>query len=297
MTVTHAVERVGLAEARRFLENADPTKVRRLRQRKVVTYAKDMLDGNWHLNGETVGVNELGQTANGRHRFTALVLAATEGVGSPGGMDYRPAQPDIAIDMLVVRGIKVEAVNTIDTGMNRFYRDVLEIRGVSNATLVAAATRKFWAWKNGMYYSGAGNLGGQVASFSELDRFYEKNEDKIEIGTEYGGIHYRDARLAPTTLSLAHMVLHEISADEADEFLTMVVTGANLEPTSPVFTLRRRYQRFDDNEGRASRNRISQANRLALLFSAWNHWREGTSHGNLPLPAGGLSNRNFPIPR
>ncbi len=292
MSLVHKEEKVNLSRAQELLATVDPVKMRNVRRIKVEQYARDMLASNWHENGETIGINELGRLVNGNHRMRAVVLAATDGAPP-----YHP-QPDIEVEMLIVSGIKADIAveDTIDTGMVRKYGDVLAIRGYTNSTLVASVVRRLLSWESGIYFASGGHVGrGRSISFLEMDAFLEKSEDEVTAAVSFGTTYYKEARLTPTVLSLAQIVLSRNDADKAAEFFTGLITGSNLAEDNPIRQLRERLNKMDWQQGMARNSYVSQGNRLALLIQAWNLFKTGTTRQKLQLPKGGLTNKNFPV--
>ena len=283
------IETINLEKARQLLETVDEMRMRSIRRRMVEQYARDMLSGRWHVHTAALGVNELGRLVDGNHRMRAFVMAAEE------GCPPHLADPDLEIEFLVVRNIKADVAveDTIDTGKSRQYRDVLSIRGHTDPTLTASVARRMMAWDTGYYYSPAAS---SAVSFSEMDTYLEKHEDEVAAATTFGRAHYFEARLAPSTLAVAHVILHRLDGEAADDFLNRLVYIDNVSKDSPLGLLIRRYINLDRDEGKSRNSSVNQAKRLALLFVAWNHFREGTSPKRLSLPKGTLSNKNFPVP-
>ncbi len=294
MSLKYREEKIGLARAQELLATADPVKIRAIRKIKVDQYARDMLAGNWYMNGETIIVNELGHMVEGGHRMRAVVQAATEG-----SAPYHP-QPDIKVEMALLLGTKasVEVEDTIDTGMPRKYGDVLAIRGFTNTTLIASVTRRLLTWERGVYYVTGGHIGrGSSVSFSEMDTFLEKNQEEVEAAVSFGTTYYKEAHLTPTNLGLSQVILTRSDANKAAEFFTGLITGADLAEDNPIRHLRERLNKLDWHQGREMNSRGAQAIRMALLIQAWNHFKLGTSPKKLQLPKGGLTNKNFPVVR
>lgn len=293
MTERTAIETIDAARATKLLATVTKDKIRNIRKPKVDQYARDMLAGNWYVHAPII-INELGKMVDGNHRMRALVLAANEGAGT-----YE-AQPDIALRFSVLYDFpaSMDVEDTIDTGMPRKYGDVLAIRGITNATLVASLARKLLSWDQGIYYVGGGRVGrAKSVSFSELDTFLEKHEDELMVAATFGTTYYREAHFSPTTLALAQILLYRKDHDMAGEFFDMLINNTAPEK-HPVWLLRARLEKMDWQQGRTRNSHQSQAARLALLILAWNHMRAGTTPGkHLLLPRGGLSNKTFPDPR
>lgn len=88
-------------------------------------WAREILNGNWCLNGETIIIGRSGQVLAGQHRLVALILAEQMWMKDREEYPYWKTGP--TIDVLVVRGVDEEdkVVNTIDTAKPRDFSDVL----------------------------------------------------------------------------------------------------------------------------------------------------------------------------
>ena len=86
----------------------------------VQTLAREMTEGRWKVNGDSIRMN--GSTLiDGQHRLTACILSGQ------------------SFDTLVLTGLESDVFDTIDNGRKRTAGDVLSITGEKNATTMAAA--------------------------------------------------------------------------------------------------------------------------------------------------------------
>jgi len=65
---------IGPTQAKQLLKK-NANNFRKLSQNKVRTYAHDMINGNWHLNGHVISISKEGVLLNGQHRLAAVVLS------------------------------------------------------------------------------------------------------------------------------------------------------------------------------------------------------------------------------
>ena len=77
------------------------TRNRPVRYNKVAQFARDMAAGQWVLNGESIKIAVDGTFLDGQHRIYACIKA------------------DVPFETIVIRGLPVEAQDTIDTGISR----------------------------------------------------------------------------------------------------------------------------------------------------------------------------------
>lgn len=89
-------------------------------------YCQDMLRKKWKLNGETIVVSSRGNLLNGQNRCMALIKAERMRKQNPEKYkDSRYAlHGPIRIPMVIIRGIKDSAADTLDQGAGRTIADV-----------------------------------------------------------------------------------------------------------------------------------------------------------------------------
>lgn len=73
---------------------------RKIMQSVVDRYARDMKNGKWDQNGDTITIDDSGNLTNGQHRLMAVV------------------QSGVAVDMIVIYGIPFSATKDIGTPRN-----------------------------------------------------------------------------------------------------------------------------------------------------------------------------------
>lgn len=121
--ITTKVETISPNTAMTYLKNAG--KNRKLSEKKVMDYAKQMTDGEWVLNGEPIIFGKSGNLIDGQHRLRAVIYANT------------------TVQMLVVRGVNDEYFDSIDSGKSRTLFDVFSCNNVANASIVSAVVKKY----------------------------------------------------------------------------------------------------------------------------------------------------------
>lgn len=232
----------------------------------VAAYSRDITEGRWTLNGESVKVNPQGQMFDGKHRCLAVVAAGA------------PITTAIAWDA---------DEDNVDMGRPRTYGDALAINGVSNARNLAAAIMVITAWLRGYRPGSSGNF---KATFAEKDKTLADHPEILASVRRVNSLK-ADIPVPPSVLALCHWLFSAISADEADEFLENVAMGAGLEYGNAALTLRNRLIR----DRLARRGALSDRDAAALMIMAWNAYREHRSISKLQLP-NPLTPQNFPEP-
>ncbi|MFJ2882393.1 hypothetical protein ACIQGT_14260 [Streptomyces sp. NPDC093108] len=242
---------------------------RNLRTRRVTDYARDMVAGRWHLNGEAIKFAgdhmNGGVVLDGQHRLRAVIEAGAD------------------VMMVVVSGLPMETQETMDMGVKRTTADVLGLRGESNSPVLAAILRRVWLWDQ----ADRKLARNQVPTTAECAQLLKERPEiyrSVEIATRT----YATFRGIPKSIcGTAHHLLSRIDTDEAMWFFARLGDGAELPVRHPVLTLRNRVM-AERNE----RKNTPEHLHLAYIIRAWNAVRAGrdlatiqqTPDAPMPLP-------------
>lgn len=185
-------------------------KNRHINESTVKMYAKDMANGKWVRNGETVKFNPEGFLNDGYHRFSAVVESNT------------------TIEFDVAYNVLDELVPTIDVGRGRSIEDILDFYGIERMKGVMSIVRKRVALDKKISWKASScavmcttkdeliqeyiNHKKQYDRFKELAETYRKNSNDILSVTDTGGIS-------------AHLVMSlGWSEEQVDDFFTKLST-------------------------------------------------------------------------
>lgn len=250
--------------ARTWLRNN--TRNRKLRERAVADYARDMAAGHWNLNGEAIKFATDGTVLDGQHRLRAVIEA------------------DTTVQMLVVVGLDPAAQETMDTGRKRTTGDVMGLRGEANAHTLAAVLRRVWAWQNGDY-----RFGGSYSATNRECAELLAQHPEIRRSTEIA-VRTRAAfpHIPQSVLGTAHYLFSALAVDEAAWFFQRIADGAELSLGHPVLALRARV-----TSERLDSVRMPESRHMAYLVRTWNAVREGRSLDRLVHPP----NSAMPMPK
>lgn len=220
------VELVTPKKALAWLENA--AKNRNITDSVVRRYGADMLAGHWRLNGQGIIFDINGQLVDGRHRLTAIVATGCE------------------VPLLVVRGAKPEAFETMDSGRGRTLANTLTIEGLKNSAATAATARLCWAFIAGtnLKYSPS------RSDLLHLIRLHPYIETCVANVANRDG--FTKPMGVPKTALSALLVLANDERkhdDKIDAFLHGFVTGENLAQGDARLTLRRWLARMRQEAG------------------------------------------------
>jgi hypothetical protein len=156
-----SVETITPAMAREMLGNLGQN-TRSLRSTNINMFAKDMAEGRWKLNGQTITLGSNGEVLDGKHRLLACIMSGR------------------SFETLLVRNIDPRNAGTIDSGAIRTKRDVLRM---ANGTCSSAESSLLSAimWWLYISYSNPNMLhtlsgtAGTMIKFSHADFIYFSN--------------------------------------------------------------------------------------------------------------------------
>lgn len=227
---------------------------RNVRERLVAAYARDMLAGNWRLSGEGIKFSVSGRLLDGQHRLHAVVRA------------------DVAVPMLIVRGLADNTQQVMDSGAGRTAGDALRLLGEGNYSSLAAAARLGLLFEQKKL---SGN--GEKITHTEILDFIHANQD-LRYAVDLG-VSWRQAIDVPiSVLIVAIWRLYRINAEDCLSFFSQLANKTGLRSGDPVLALLNRL-----TEVRRNNRRLDRAGYLSLIFRAWNYWRTRNPVQSLPI--------------
>lgn len=229
---------------------------RRRKLSAVRRIAADILADQWFpQTGETIKFERNGNgsalaTQHGHHLVDGQTrLAAVE-------------QAKRAIDIWVAIGVERQAFIYIDSGEKRTLRNVLQIQGETESTILAPALNwlNSWDWETNTVKTGKGSV------------THAAGKRMLEADPAIR----RSAQLArPVTLlgrglsAFLHRIMSKKDQTLADLFIDAIVTGTNLRAGDPFYVLRERLI-----ANKTARRKMGQTELIAIAVKAWNAQRE-----------------------
>lgn len=254
---TTSVRTITPDDAKRLLENN--TSNRNLNDRTVSTIARDMKNGDWVLNGESIKISDTGRLIDGQHRLSACVRAG------------------VPFQTIVISGLPESAMDTVDAGRKRTAGDVLKMHGYINNNNLAAAARAI------MDYEQHGlrpvRVSSNAYSNSEILAFIENNPDVVECtkkAVQFHGIS--GGLMTQSTASLIYYMFMQVDRTAAERFFDRLQTGADLDEFSPILKLRNYLIALHASKTEA---RAASYRTIVLAMKCWNKWRTNQSVVNL----------------
>jgi hypothetical protein len=229
---------------------------RHLNETKASIYAKDMRDGKWKRNGETVKFSKSGRLLDGQHRLAGCVQAN---------------KPFVSF---VVLGLEDETFDTIDVGMKRTPGNMLAMAGIGNSNLTAAAARAAMFLKPP---SKIGNMRGggatRVTEHEILD--FVRAHPRVEYWSAFVKQHKGFSVFGNHALLAAMLFIFDsINPIAADDFSKKLLTGQNLGEDDPILMLRNRLIQIN-TMNRTTRKLLDVREVAASIVNGWNAYREG----------------------
>lgn len=239
---------------------------RKLRDRAIADYARDMKAGHWSLNGEAIKVAADGTVLDGQHRLRAVIDSGTP------------------VEMFVVMGLDPTTQETMDSGRKRTTGDVMSLRSEENAHTLAAVLRRIWAWEQGDYRF-KGRQAPTTAECSALLAAHPEIRRSAEVAVRTRNLF---PHIPQSILGTAHYLLTAIDAEQAPWFFQRIADGADLHLGHPILALRARV-----TSERLDTVRLPEDRYMAYLIRTWNAVREGRDLDRLVLNP----NAAMPMPK
>lgn len=235
--------------------------------------ARNMTNGTWRFNGDTIRFAENGMLIDGQHRMMAIVMSG------------------MTLPFLVMRGFKMDVIKTIDQEIKtRSLTDLLAMDGVKNVLNISSTVKKYVTLKMGnTIVHTLGSTSGSVAStvknnytIDELLDLYYCNKAEIVQSVSFGSSVYSKMRLMSVSEVAAYVwYLERDKKHERDTVYGFFNRLLNISSTdcTPINLLRDRLLR-----DKTSIAHMPGQNRASLIAKAWNLYCTGRGQGLTKLP-------------
>jgi hypothetical protein len=253
---TVTMEKIGPIEAQDLLDNHNPRN-RTLTPKTLGKYMRAIEAGDWPFVGDPIRLDVDGNLIDGQHRLRAIV------------------ETGATLEFLIIRGLATDTQRYMDAGRNRSAADQLKIEGMTAAPLAASIATCAMRWERG-------DILAQYLKFSpfEVVDWTESHLDLVEAAVVTAQRVRAAIGATPSIIGGAFIEGLHAAPDQGPPFFEGLITGAELEPGSPVLALR-------DSISRGKRDRtLYRTTELFYVVKAWNHWRLGKNISKLQLPRG-----------
>lgn len=257
--------------ARKWLDNNHSN--RNISHHHVNSIATDILNGDWHINGDAIRLDPQGNLLDGQHRLSAII------------------QADQAVDTIVVYNVRPVAQTTMDTGRKRTLGDALRMRGEK-------------------YYSHLASTLAQVANYDTGSRTFQSRIQSISASLHYLDAHpgIRESAAVAARANAArmgipgavagclHWVLANVNRVDADYFFNALLSDEGHAEGSPILAARRALRKELNRAQSAGVRSVSPRWVAGIVIKAWNKWRDGEESHRLRYVVGGANPEDFPTP-
>ena len=236
------------------------TQNRRLKSDQVLAWTKEMTEGRWQVNGESIKLAgplyAPTRLLDGQNRLHAIIRAG------------------IPVTTFVVYNLPAHAQLTMDSGTKRSAADNLTISGMKNSMTVAAAAAMSIRFSDGRL---SGN--GLAVANSRVAEWIEEHPE-IEISAAIAGTFAVKADATKSLVAYTHWRFAQLDMDAATTFWRDAAEKVGLMPGDPVLALTNRFA-----TARRNRERFSSGAGVAATFRAWNARRQAQPLRTLSLNA------------
>lgn len=231
-----------------------------------------MESGTFQFNGDAIRWTTDARLADGQHRLEECVRTG------------------VTFETVVVWGIAPGARITIDRNKRRTLRDHLEIIGEAHTKELPTVLNLAAQWARGSRFTIGHQSGALLPSYEDAVEFLRENPN-IRTSVAFGATSQARKIMNPAHLGFLHWVLSEVDADDADDFLSRVVTGDHKSASDPSWRLRERLETLRGEH--ADRPWVV----IPLACKAWNLYRDGEPVRYLRIRSGGSAPESFPEPK
>lgn len=256
---------------------------RDFKTRGVDKIVEDQRSGSWNnQNPDPIVIDETGRLANGQHRLIGVV------------------ETGIPIVALVVEGVSLNVMETLDSGTQRTLVDTLIIENRRDS-----AGHKNLSYLGGVIhaafrYEDRGDLsqgGGKVFSKAQLLTFYRENREWLERIVSWALSTHRKMPATKNITSVKRLAVFRYAlessgahVDDIELFFAMLTEDRAAE--TAVLKLRKR---FHSLQAEHNRKRFPLDDLvMALMVKSWNFYVQGEEPQAISWKSGGAKKEKFP---
>jgi hypothetical protein len=228
---------------------------RPVRRRHVDFLAREILSGNWQVNGQGIVISEHEEVLDGQHRLLACIEA---------GMPFRT---------LVIYGISSKAFKTMDTGAVRTGSDALALNHVERPAYLVKAVGSAVPWCHRLE---CGLFGGrQKISNTDILGYVEEHPSMWHCAEMLAGYPQDSKPLSLAMGTALYEIFQRKDALKAETFMRNLFTGEKLEMDDSEYILRAMFIKD------AARSTSYPAEtKMKMVVKGWNWRRRGNRKAN-----------------
>jgi len=254
--------------AQELLDNSDMSIQRKANYRQVQFLTREIIKGNWALNGDAIRQDVLGNIIDGQHRLKACIRSK------------------ISIETLFVKGLPSDSITTIDIGQRaRRNSDVLEMsmgKKIKYASVIASTCKFVRSFNNKVFSPSSVNKDSHVymsgADFLEWvsihDDIFDSVEDSMRIRSN------GDKLLITSVFCGLKYIFDNLNLEKSNLFFQQLSDGVGLKSTDTIYTLRKKII-----SSKTSNTRINHKSLVLMICRCWNAFVKGQSITRLYVPS------------
>ncbi|MCJ2085530.1 hypothetical protein MKK88_05910 [Methylobacterium sp. E-005] len=219
---------------------------------QIETIARDIREGRWEANGETIVVSRDGDLNDGQHRLAACIVA------------------DMPIVTLLAYGMERETRQTIDSNqITRTPGDFLTMAGIEDGNNIAAIAAYLWQIERYGEIPKHATHSSRRPTKQQLQDYVGRKQASLALAAKVtssakAGRLYSKSLIAVALHHIRDALGVHVEGDQPSAFIDALLTGDNLNSDDPVFVVRNRL--LDDKRRRRSDPRVA----MELIIRAWN---------------------------
>lgn len=235
------------------------TKNRKILPSHVTALAKNMKEGTWRFNGDSIRFDSNGTLIDGQHRLMAIVKSGC------------------TIPCIFVVGLDPDTIKCIDIEMKpRNLKNLFEFDFVKCPGVKATTIRRYFALRDG-YVTLRGGSGGLMngtlvtETIETKYNFYYENEDVINQVISLAHSLNKKTQLLPLAdiSSIALLLIHDLchSYDMVNDFFEGIMMGSEIPMLNDIHcTLAKDI---------TSKRRMTGQYKQSLIAKCWNYYSQG----------------------
>lgn len=183
---------------------------RRVNAANLGAIMRDMAQGRWAANGETVIVSKDGMLNDGQHRCFGAIITGS------------------CIETAVAFGVDRDSIATVDIGRKRTGADRLGIGGVTNYVLMSAVSSLVIQMKS-----------NRSPTPAETDAFFFEKRELIESACAASGTNMKGVGPSPAGAAAAYLISIDHRPADIAAFFAAVRSGEMMPKRDPRMVLHR----------------------------------------------------------
>ena len=246
--------------AQKLLDNTDMRIQRSKNWKHVKFLCKEMLSGNWALNGDAIRQDVDGNIIDGQHRLDACIRSK------------------VSIDTLFVKGLPTQSITTIDIGSRtRKFSDILEMTRKQKFKYASSisSTAKFVNMfnHNRIAVTGSEKHYRSALSGNDFLRWLDENPEIFESVSNSMRMRSNGDKLIKANVFCGlKYIFDKLNLEKSNLFFQQLSDGVGLKSTDTIYTLRKKII-----SSKTSNTRINHKSLVLMICRCWNAFVKGQS--------------------